>query len=442
MQTVLRSFVSAIVLSFIITVAARAQSTFWWQTPFDVPGDTVTAIATSTGGTVVVGTSHSGLFRSTNHGAAWEARNGNLSDLRVRGVITGPAGIPTPTSMWMLAFTAGGGAFTTVDGGATWRRDHNLPESIIESVTPGDDLSSMGVSVATGNGIYRLTSRSVGIDSITTAWDTAGLQGKHITDVVLGHARRVNGETSYLAFATDAEGKSYQGRTQNVSGNLFIEWTPSTLPTPGFSAMARSVNLLGDSLIFAGSGRQIFRSTNYGSTWQSLYFPGDTITAMVLNHRKHIFVGTVDGILRSTDTGETWVRLDEGLNHKGITTLKLDPMNGYIYAGTVSGKVYRTVGNSSVERDREMAESALALMTEPNPASTEATISFVLPQADRVTLAIYDMTGAEVARLLDRRLEAGAHTASWQSTGFPAGLYHCRLQAGETITSRVIVVQR
>lgn len=74
----------------------------------------------------------------------------------------------------------------------------------------------------------------------------------------------------------------------------------------------------------------------------------------------------------------------------------------------------------------------------PNPATSATTIGFSLSQAQRVELAIYDVHGRLVRRLIDARLPEGEHTARWDGTDearrpVAAGiyLYRMRSQAGE-----------
>ena len=64
----------------------------------------------------------------------------------------------------------------------------------------------------------------------------------------------------------------------------------------------------------------------------------------------------------------------------------------------------------------------------PNPFNPSSTIRYDLPEATRVTLAIYDVMGREVARLVDGSMEPGAHSVEWNGQdqagrGLPSGVY-------------------
>jgi len=71
----------------------------------------------------------------------------------------------------------------------------------------------------------------------------------------------------------------------------------------------------------------------------------------------------------------------------------------------------------------------------PNPFNGITTVNFALPTAGKVTLAVYDLTGREAARLVDRELAAGNHQAVWQADGAPTGVYLIRLETASEVKS-------
>ena len=86
---------------------------------------------------------------------------------------------------------------------------------------------------------------------------------------------------------------------------------------------------------------------------------------------------------------------------------------------------------------------ALALAQNvPNPARSSTQVRFTLPAAASVSLAVFDIEGRRVARLLDRALEpAGQHEVPVNTTSWRAGVYLCRLEAcGTSLTRKLLVV--
>lgn len=51
--------------------------------------------------------------------------------------------------------------------------------------------------------------------------------------------------------------------------------------------------------------------------------------------------------------------------------------------------------------------------------------------SDQVRIDIYDILGRKVHRLIDRRLESGAHKFKWDASGQASGVYFYRLFAND-----------
>jgi hypothetical protein len=73
----------------------------------------------------------------------------------------------------------------------------------------------------------------------------------------------------------------------------------------------------------------------------------------------------------------------------------------------------------------------------PNPFNNETSIPFVVggTKADHVSLVVFDILGSEVARLVERSLEPGVHSARWETSRVGSGVYFCRL----TTTTKSVV---
>lgn len=67
----------------------------------------------------------------------------------------------------------------------------------------------------------------------------------------------------------------------------------------------------------------------------------------------------------------------------------------------------------------------------PNPFNARSTIQFDLPEGGVVTLSIYDLSGRKVKVLEQGRFEAGSHRIAFDASDLSAGIYFCRLQAGD-----------
>ena len=66
----------------------------------------------------------------------------------------------------------------------------------------------------------------------------------------------------------------------------------------------------------------------------------------------------------------------------------------------------------------------------PNPFNPSTTIKFSIRESNIVTLKIYDISGKEVASLVNARLNAGTYQMKWDAANFSSGIYFCSIQSG------------
>jgi hypothetical protein len=81
----------------------------------------------------------------------------------------------------------------------------------------------------------------------------------------------------------------------------------------------------------------------------------------------------------------------------------------------------------------------------PNPFSETSMIRYVIPHESRTKLVIFDTSGRPVKTLADGLRVAGHYTVYWDGNddrGRPlsAGIYFCRLQAGEFLETNKILL--
>jgi hypothetical protein len=84
---------------------------------------------------------------------------------------------------------------------------------------------------------------------------------------------------------------------------------------------------------------------------------------------------------------------------------------------------------------------ALAVAS-PNPFNPTTTLRFSLPEASHVTLAVFDVTGRQVAQLVNGMQDAGQHSVTFDGSNLASGVYLYRLTAGlNTATGKMVLLK-
>jgi hypothetical protein len=159
------------------------------------------------------------------------------------------------------------------------------------------------------------------------------------------------------------------------------------------------------------------------------------------------FWAIVDSIVyRSTDLGVSWDSIytatDDKFTFASFATV------GDTIAGWVTGlgeNIYACrypvidvieTANREIPRRFELSQNY------PNPFNPTTTIKFQIPNSQFVTLEMYNLLGQKVAVLVNENLNAGLHTTEWNAADLASGVYLYRLQAGNYIETKKLILLR
>ena len=195
-----------------------------------------------------------------------------------------------------------------------------------------------------------------------------------------------------------------------------------------------------------------------GATWEALGSGTNGEVADVLVHGGHVYISglfskadgkPMHGVARLEGGG--WQPLGSGLN---IATLsKLTTVGDTLFVGGFFSQAGGTPANNLAAR--QMPE--LSVATEPDPAVRYAMalhpnypnpfngstgVVLDLPGPVHVRLAVYDLTGREVARIADRPMIAGRHHLRFEAGALASGVYIYRVETGDLQVARRMVVVR
>ena len=76
----------------------------------------------------------------------------------------------------------------------------------------------------------------------------------------------------------------------------------------------------------------------------------------------------------------------------------------------------------------------------PNPFNPVTIIEYSLSKAGHVSLIVYNLLGEEVIQLMSETQQTGSHKVKWNASDFASGIYIYRLQAGDFVQTRKMVL--
>jgi photosystem II stability/assembly factor-like uncharacterized protein len=287
------------------------------------------AVDPVTPSTLYVGNSL-GIARSQDGGNTWDDL-GNKSAWAF-DVVSDPA---APDTLYITGIA--GKVFRSQDGGGLWETlNSGLPQDNLQSAAL-DSTGQLWIGTA-GSGLFSLVAGSVATNS--------GLPitpGTEITDIAIGGAPEaifVGTNGAGVWRSTDA-GQNWsridQGFTSDIVAQVAIDpFNPDRVVA---------------SLLLPGGvvGTSVFVSDDGGDNWSPGTDPGSSVSLLAFSKLTAglLFAVSGAGALESDDGGVTWNDINGGLAGVTVTALAVDPNTpGRVYAGDGTGNIYYRAGNA------------------------------------------------------------------------------------------------
>jgi hypothetical protein len=194
-----------------------------------------------------------------------------------------------------------------------------------------------------------------------------------------------------------------------------------------------------DNFLYLGS----IYGSYLGGDWNISNLPG---YIGIIYYGNNIFISSsrYDGTLRSRDGGASWSLINYGLPADDITGpiamtddyLLLPTREHGIWRRPISDFVTSVPPSVSVPRKFQL------LPNFPNPFNPTTTISYALPHSGFVSLSVFNILGQQIALLVNGLQQVGYHDVTFNSDGLTSGIYFYRIQAGEFVQIRKMLLIR
>jgi photosystem II stability/assembly factor-like uncharacterized protein len=369
----------------------------------------------------------------------------------------------------LFAGTYGSGVYLSTNKGTTWT-------PLRTDLPPYKYINCLAVD---GENVYAGTVSGVFVSSNNGAnWSaTTGVTGIDIHAFAVSGVNVFAGTWDYGAFLSTDHGRNWTAVNAGLPTDLltvhslastgttvfagtefgvFVSTNNGTKWIAACSGLTNSFILslaVSGTNLFAGTYEGVFLSTDHGGSWDQVNagFPLDIHGDYPLVHAlavsgMNVFAGTDgDGVFLSTDNGTSWNAVNNGLQNKYILNLAVDDTN--LYTGNNSSGVWLRPLSEMIMTSVSGPFCELPAMfglrqNYPNPFNPTTAISFQLPVASHVTLVVCDLLGRKVAVLVNGKRDAGVHEVMFDGSNFASGVYLYRLQAGDFVQSKKLLLLR
>ena len=281
--------------------------------------------------------------------------------------------------------------------------EKTMPVATALFTTPGIPMVYSGQEVGTGPGIQDFYQRTRGVIDFNT----------NAKELLLPHYQRLaHIRAQFPAFSTQQFVRIPSG-SGSVYSFVRTRVDADGIVAVNFDATAQNVTLALNSSLLG-------TTVQNGKLYQASDLYSDTSYAVVFSN------GAASLSFRLRPYGSAVFVLSDSAKRVLLPTLV---------------NVDRTEGNRAGVTEFRLHQNY------PNPFNASTRISYELPVAAHVTLAIYNMLGEKITILVEAIQPTGGHTVEWNgrsSEGHPvaSGIYFARFQAGGFRDSKKLILIR
>ncbi|MGB5848244.1 MAG: YCF48-related protein, partial [Ignavibacteriaceae bacterium] len=374
---------------------------------------------------------HGIILNTTNGGINWNSKT-----------------IGTTLSLYSVHFTdsntgwavgGGGNIWKTTDGGANWNICHSQPDyDYLSSIYFIDDTTGWVVGAHpfwTSSWCLILKTTDGGISWDSQMLETQGsLRSVHFIDKNKGWAVGGNEQTGGIILKTTDGGINWSSQL-SISFGLFF-----------------SVNFIDQNIGWAVgggySGGTIYKTTDGGTNWTNQPGNFESLSSIqFINQNTGWAVGgsySLGTIYKTTDGGTNWIPQTSGTMWPLTSVSFTDSDNGWAVGGRAT-ILHTTNGGVTFVEDQEIDKIPTEYNLSnnfPNPFNPSTKIKYSVPQSSKVVIKVFDILGNEIETLVNEEKDVGTYEITWYAEQLSSGVYFYKLQAGNFVETKKMVLMK
>jgi photosystem II stability/assembly factor-like uncharacterized protein len=339
------------------------------------------------------------------------------------------------------AGAAGGNAkfFRTTNAGANWTLVNQtggtsgfFADVVFSKVNSATGIAISKPPAGTGTAFYLLKTTDSGNN-----W-TQDSPGAVSGSTVIWHCGIIYDATAYGFGITggifpQVRGTTDAGTTWNTFPVLIALGTLTSFAYSDISAIA-----------LASTSTVVARTTDQGTSWQTVD-NGGALNLKWIYGSSTCYLMTASAVKKSTDNGASFTAMTvtgaSGLRHFDFA---YSGANVKGFAITSAGVIYKlSEPLTGILKISESVPHRFSLgQNYPNPFNPETKIRFDIPASGNVKMVLYDISGRELATLVNEELSPGSYEINFNAAGYSSGVYFYELVAGNyTATNKMMLIK-
>jgi photosystem II stability/assembly factor-like uncharacterized protein len=279
----------------------------WTPVSSGLPDSKINALALSGSNLLAAVPFKEGIYLSTNNDGTWTVANTGLTDESVKTLVVKGNVIFAGTDSGVFLSTNNGNSWTLVSTG--------LPNlCYVETLT------------ISGSNIFAVTQKGLFVSNNDGSSWTENTNGNYWTTASPTNGTFIKRVNNIIADGTNVYALTNEGDVFKTIDNG-ASWTNVSFSQIGFNTIGATAN--NGAKIFAGTGNNLYFSTDKGVTWtESSGLPNGYVNTVAANGST-IVVGFFNRTYISTDNGVTWKNKNTGIRELEVYSMSTDGANTY-----------------------------------------------------------------------------------------------------------------